>query len=268
MSRSATRTFTPVALCALLSLAFATGASAGDKLQGGGNGPATIKYVKLAISGQNKGCPDKMALISRAETTGPINVKFRYRQAGGGKSGLVTVKAKKTQNGKWVAKHVQEFTIAKTTNTKYMVEAQVGAKMKVSQWAPVKKSCQFAVVPGLINLPNKVLSANLAIKSPITNVCPISAKLSAAVVQTTNKPVQIMIARIGQGVGAPIMLQPKKAANGKWVAVYKKTIQILSSTNAQYKVLVGDGQGVTSNIAPLNASCKIAGGPGGLLLGG
>ncbi|MHA1189124.1 MAG: hypothetical protein ACTSSQ_01490 [Alphaproteobacteria bacterium] len=253
---------------ATLSLSLTSAALAGNKFQGGGNGPATIKYVKLAASGKNKGCPDKMALISRAETTGPINVKFRYRQAGGGKSALITVKAKKTQNGKWVAKHVQEFTIAKTTNTKYMVEAQVGKKMKVSKWAPVKKSCMVALVPGIINLPNKVLSANLAIKGPITNVCPTSAKLSAAVVQTTNKPVQIMIARIGQGVGAPIMLQPKKAANGKWVAVYKKTIPVNQAINARYKVLVGGGQGVTSNNAPLKASCKIAGGPGGLLLGG
>ncbi len=262
---------TPVRSLALatIGLALSSAALAGpNNIQAGGNGPATIKYVKLAVSGQNKGCPDKMALISRAETTGPINVKFRYRKAGGGKSGLVTVKAKKTQNGKWLAKHVQEFTVEKTTNTKYMVEAQVGAKMKVSNWAPVKKNCLLVLNPGNIVLPNKVLSANLAIKSPKTNVCPTSAKLSAAVIQTTAKPVQIMIARVGQGVGAPIMLQPKKAANGKYVAVYNKTIPIQTSIIAQYKVLVGGGQGVTSNVAPLKATCKIAGGGGGALVGG
>ena len=257
------------AVIATFGLALITGAQAApNNIQAGGNGPATIKSVKLAVSGQNKGCPDEMALISRAETTGPINVKFRYRQAGGGKSGIMTVMAKKTANGKWVAKHVQKFTVAKTTSTKYMVEAQVGQKMKVSNWAPVKKNCLLVLNPGNVVLPNKVLSANLAIKSPVTNVCPTSAKLSAAVVQTTNAPVQIMIARIGQGVGAPIMLQPKKTANGKYVAVYNKKIPIQTAVNAQYKVLVGGGQGVTSNVATLKASCKIGGGGGGALVGG
>lgn len=131
-------------LIALTASSFvATAALAGPGgLQSGGNGPATVKQVKLSLNGFNGACPSNGALIARVETTGPGNFKIRYRKAGGGKSDLITVKAVKTQNGKYVAKHVQPMTLAKTTQTKYMVES--GAK--ISPWVDVKKDCGFAVI--------------------------------------------------------------------------------------------------------------------------
>ena len=117
--------------------------AAGPGFQAGGNGPAQVKSVKLSLSGVNKGCPDEIALITRVETTGLGTFKIRYRKAGGGKSDLISVQAVKTQNGKNVAKHVQPMTIAKTTNTKYMVESG----NKISPWVDVKKKCAVVMVP-------------------------------------------------------------------------------------------------------------------------
>jgi hypothetical protein len=113
----------------------------------GGNGPAQVKQVKLSLNGFTGGCPSNGALITRVETTGLGNFQIRYRKAGGGKSDLITVAAVKTQNGKYVAKHVQPMTLATTTNTKYMVES--GAK--ISPWVDVKTPCAgaSAVTPGL-----------------------------------------------------------------------------------------------------------------------
>jgi hypothetical protein len=129
------------------SFAAAT-ALAGPAFQaGGGNGPAEVKQVKLSLNGFKGDCPSSGGLITRVETTGLGNFQIRYRKAGGGKSDLITVAAVKTQNGKYVAKHVQPMTITETTNTKYMVES--GAK--ISPWVDVKKTCAATspVNPGL-----------------------------------------------------------------------------------------------------------------------
>jgi hypothetical protein len=83
------------------------------------------------------------SLCTRVETTGPGTFKIRYRKAGGGKSDLIAVQAVKSQNGKYVAKHVQPMTIAKTTDTKYMVESG----NKISPWVDVKKTCAIVMVP-------------------------------------------------------------------------------------------------------------------------
>lgn len=125
-----------VALTASTIMASTTFAGPGG-FQAGGNGPAEVQQVKLYLNGFNGSCPSKGALITRVVTTGPGNFEIRYRKAGGGKSDLITVKATKTQNGKYVAKHVQPMTIAKTTDTKYMVES--GAK--ISPWVAVQKNC-------------------------------------------------------------------------------------------------------------------------------
>lgn len=133
---------TIIAVAATSFVAAAAVAGPGD-LKAGGSGPAQVKQVKLSLNGFNGACPSKGALITRVETTGPGNFKIRYRKAGGGKSDLITVAAAKTQNGKYVAKHVQPMTLAKTTNTKYMVES--GAK--ISPWVDVKKNCGGGAPP-------------------------------------------------------------------------------------------------------------------------
>jgi hypothetical protein len=227
--------------------------SAPGNFQAGGNGPAQVKEVKLALSGVNDGCPDEIALITRVETTGPGNFNIRYRKAGGGKSDLVTVQAVKTQNGKYVAKHVQAMTIKEATDTKYMVES--GAK--ISPWVAVKKNCAFALVPGVIAVPKKILKAQLGIKGPTTTACPNEAKVTGWVFTNYAGKVQIMIARKGQGVGQPITIETKKAANGQYVATYSKTVPILTPVNAEYRLLVGGGSGVVSNWVPLKATCSL-----------
>ena len=239
----------------------ATSAMAGpDDLKAGGNGPTTVKTVSLSLSGVNNGCPDEIALIARIETTGPGTFTIRYRKAGGGVSAPIQVQATKTQNGKYAGKHVQQMTIATTTNTKYMVEA--GAK--ISPWVPVVKNCAVVVNPGIVGVPKKVMKAQLAIKGPTTTVCPNQAKVSGWVFTNYAGPVQVMIARKGQSVGQPMTVQAKPATNGQFIATFTNTIQIVSAIDAEYRLLVGGGSGVTSNWVPLKASCKIGAGPDNL----
>jgi len=236
------------------SALFAAGAMAAPKgFTSGGHGPASVKSVKLAYSGENKGCPDEVALITRVETTGPGNFKIRYRQAGGGKSALITVKAEKTQNGKYVAKHVQTMTLNKSTDTKYMVESDG----KISPWVSVKKNCAMALVPGIVAGPKKVLKVDLGIKGPKTNLCPNEATVTGWVFTNYPGKVQVMLARKGQGVGQPFMIEAKKAANGQYMASFTRAVPINAPVKAEYRLLVGGGSGVASNWVPLSANCLI-----------
>jgi len=111
--------------------------------------------------------------------------------------------------------------------------------------------------------PKTVLKAQLAIKGPTTTVCPNQAKVSGWVFTNYAGPVQVMIARKGQGVGQPMTVQAKPAANGQFMASFSNTIQIVTAIDAEYRLLVGGGSGVTSNWVPLKASCK-SGGPDNL----
>jgi hypothetical protein len=242
-------------LIAFAATSFAASAAlaAGPGFQAGGNGPAEVKKVTLSLSGMNQGCPDEVALITRVETTGPGNFQIRYRQAGGGKSGLITVNSVKTQNGKYAAKHVQAINLTKSTSTKYMVES--GAK--ISPWVDVVKSCQMVLVPGAIATPKKVLRAQLGIKGPKINTCPTDATTEGWVFTNYEGPVQVMIARQGQGVGQPFTIQAKKAANGQYMATFTRKIEITGPIDALYRLLVGGGDGVASGWVPLKASCKI-----------
>jgi hypothetical protein len=116
------------------------------------------------------------------------------------------------------------------------------------------------------NGPLKVLKAQLGIKGPKTAACPNEASVTGWVYTDEPGMVQVMIARKGQGVGAPVMIEAKPAANGQYMAVYSKTVPIHAPVDAEYRLLVGGGQGVTSNWVPLKASCSI--GLPGVELGG
>jgi hypothetical protein len=106
------------------------------------------------------------------------------------------------------------------------------------------------------NGPAKVLKAQLGIKGPTTTACPNEATVTGWVFTNYAGMVQVMIARKGQGVGAPVMIEAKPAANGQYMAVYSKTVPIHAAIDAEYRLLVGGGQGVVSNWAPLKASCS------------
>lgn len=107
------------------------------------------------------------------------------------------------------------------------------------------------------NGPAKVLKAQLGIKGPKTTVCPNEATVTGWVFTNYPGMVQVMIARKGQGVGAPVMIEAKPAANGQYMAVYSRKVPIHAAVDAEYRLLVGGGSGVVSNWAPLKASCAI-----------
>lgn len=114
--------------------------------------------------------------------------------------------------------------------------------------------------------PDKVLRAQLGIKGPATTVCPNEATVTGWVFTNYAGPVQVMVARRGQGVGSPMVIQAKPAANGEFMATYSQKIQIVAPINAEYRLLVGGGSGVMSNWVPLKATCGI--GMPGVELGG
>ncbi len=116
------------------------------------------------------------------------------------------------------------------------------------------------------NGPDTVLRAQLGIKGPATNTCPNEATVTGWVFTNYAGPVQVMIARRGQGVGQPVTIQAKPAANGQYMATYSRTIPIVAPIDAEYRLLVGGGSGVMSNWAPLKATCAI--GLPGVELGG
>ena len=105
-------------------------------------------------------------------------------------------------------------------------------------------------------VPKVVYSAELGIQGPKTAVCPAEAKVAGWVFTNYAGPVQVMIARKGQGVGAPFTITAKKAAGGRYMATYTKTFPIVAAIDAEYRLLVGGGSGVASNWVPLKASCK------------
>lgn len=105
--------------------------------------------------------------------------------------------------------------------------------------------------------PDTVLRAQLGIKGPTTTVCPNEATVTGWVFTNYAGPVQVMIARRGQGVGTPVTIQTKPAANGEYMATYSRKIQIVAPIDAEYRLLVGGGGGVASNWVPLKATCGI-----------
>jgi hypothetical protein len=107
------------------------------------------------------------------------------------------------------------------------------------------------------NGPDKILKAQLGIKGPKTNTCPTEATTAGWVFTNFAGPVQVMIARKGQGVGAPFTIQAKKAANGQYMATFSRKVEIIGPIDAEYRLLVGGGDGVVSNWVPLKANCAI-----------
>ena len=116
------------------------------------------------------------------------------------------------------------------------------------------------------NGPDKVLKAQLDIKGPKTAACPNEATVTGWVFTNYPGMVQVMVARKGQGVGAPVMIEAKPAANGQYMAVYSRKVAISGPIDAEYRLLVGGGAGIVSNWAPLKASCSF--GLPGVELGG
>lgn len=106
-----------------------------------------------------------------------------------------------------------------------------------------------------------VLRAQLAIQGPATTVCPNQATMSGWVFTDFAGKVSIMIARKGQGVGAPFIINAVPAANGQHMATFTRAFPIITAIDTEYRLLVGGGDGVVSNWAPLKATCATGLGP-------
>ena len=104
----------------------------------------------------------------------------------------------------------------------------------------------------------KVTKAQLAIKSPIVNVCPAPAKMTGWIF--TNKPgtLQYMIVRKGGNVSGPFTIESKTGANGLHMASFTRNFNVHHKIDSEYRILIGNKYGkALSNWAPLKASCKI-----------
>jgi len=126
-------------------------------------------------------------------------------------------------------------------------------------FSAVFASTAFALPNGFApggNGPNQVLSAQLGIDGPASDICPTTAAMTAWVIQTEGGPVQMIFARRGQGVGAPIMVATVKMADGRYMATFTKQLQINGPIDAEYRLLVGGGSGTTSNWVSLATDCS------------
>ena len=103
----------------------------------------------------------------------------------------------------------------------------------------------------------KPLSAQLAIKSPTTNICPTTAKMSGWIMTSKPGTVSYMLAKKGGGVSGPFTLEAVKSVQGG-MASFSRTVNIHQAISADYRILVSNTDGkVLSNWVPLNASCNI-----------
>lgn len=103
----------------------------------------------------------------------------------------------------------------------------------------------------------KVISAQMAIKSPSVNACPANATMAGWI--HTSKPgkVSYMIAKKGGSVSGPFTANAVESVNGG-LATIGKQFQVHQAIDTEYRILVPNGNApVMSNWVPLKASCKI-----------
>ena len=105
------------------------------------------------------------------------------------------------------------------------------------------------------NVAFKIKRAQMGITAPAGDVCPKTAKMALWVFTNKPGPVTFMVARKGQAVGAPKVINSVKGANGVYMATYTQNLQIVSSIDAEYRALIAGGSGITSNWAPLKVTC-------------
>jgi len=102
----------------------------------------------------------------------------------------------------------------------------------------------------------KIYKVQLGIKPPNNPGCPAAATVQGWVYVSHPTKVQIMVAREGQGiVGGPVEIQSKKASNGQYLAQFAQQININTSIDTKYRLLVGGGSGAGSNWVPLKVTC-------------
>ena len=110
------------------------------------------------------------------------------------------------------------------------------------------------IAPGN-NVKFKVKSVQMGITAPAGDTCPTNAKMG--IWFRTNKPgpVTFMVVRKGQSVFGPKVVQSIKGAGGVYLATYMQDLTITSSIDTQYRALIADGTGRTSNWITLKVEC-------------
>jgi hypothetical protein len=103
----------------------------------------------------------------------------------------------------------------------------------------------------------KIHKAQLAIKNQdgVPPGCPARKTMMGWVYMSHKATVQIMIVKQGDNPRNPVSITSVKAPNGQYVATYTEQMHIDTVVNAKYRILVGGGQGVVSNWAPLVVNC-------------
>ena len=101
----------------------------------------------------------------------------------------------------------------------------------------------------------KIYKAQLAIKGDKGPGCPVHKTMMGWVYMSHKATVQIMIVKQGDNPRNPVSITSVKAPNGQYVATYTEQMLIDNPANWKYRMLVGGGQGVVSNWAPLVVNC-------------
>lgn len=115
-------------------------AQVGDRLRTPGAKPFAVQKVFLSyMPSKETRCPRRILMRVGALTSGPGEVRFVVRKAGGGASTPLTAQAVRGSNGQYSATYNQQFTIDRNTTTKYMAEA-VGTG-KISPWIDFDERC-------------------------------------------------------------------------------------------------------------------------------
>jgi hypothetical protein len=103
----------------------------------------------------------------------------------------------------------------------------------------------------------KIHKAQLAIKNKdgVPPGCPAQKTMMGWVYMSHPATIQIMLVKQGDNPQNPKSITSVKASNGQYVATYAMQMHIDTVVNTKYRMLVGGGQGVVSNWAPLVVNC-------------
>jgi hypothetical protein len=103
----------------------------------------------------------------------------------------------------------------------------------------------------------KIHKAQLAIKNQdgVAPGCHAHKTMMGWVYMSHKATIQIMIVKQGDNPRNPVSITSVKAPNGQYVATYTEQMLIDNPANWKYRMLVGGGQGVVSNWAPLVVKC-------------
>jgi hypothetical protein len=103
----------------------------------------------------------------------------------------------------------------------------------------------------------KIYKAQLGIKNQdgVPPGCPAHKTMMGWVYMSHKATIQVMLVKQGDNPQTPVSITSVKASNGQYVATYTMQMHIDTVVNTKYRLLVGGGQGVVSNWAPLVVNC-------------